>query len=195
MRDWMNAQGFDSQYLRWYVDYACRDEYGGAMGDISAWAGLYYFAAHARTRRQRAHHAAGRQWLDREAPCRETPALSQNKRARRRNPKNGIEDSRLDAGHGIHLRHAHLRGAVACSPSTCMEDAPPVTTQYSPWVTANLTLDRMPRERGLDLAWDNVIYDSQSLGYVVATHMSLRRESIDPSGRGTRRVNDPQECS
>ena len=39
--------------------------------------------------------------------------------------------------------------------------------QYSPWVTANLTLDRLPKERGLDLAWDNVMYDSHSLGYVV----------------------------
>jgi hypothetical protein len=55
-----------------------------------------------------------------------------------------------------------------------IEDAPPVATQYSPWVTANLTLDRLPNERGLDLAWDNVFYDSQSLGYVVATHMTLR---------------------
>jgi hypothetical protein len=45
---------------------------------------------------------------------------------------------------------------------------------YSPWVTANLTLDRMPRERASDLAWDNVIYNSPALGYVSATHMSLR---------------------
>jgi hypothetical protein len=45
---------------------------------------------------------------------------------------------------------------------------------YSPWVTANITLDRLPRERGFPLAWDNVVYDSPSLGYVVATHMSLR---------------------
>jgi hypothetical protein len=32
----------------------------------------------------------------------------------------------------------------------------------------------MPEEHGLDPAWDNVIFDSPSLGYVVATHMSLR---------------------
>jgi hypothetical protein len=41
-------------------------------------------------------------------------------------------------------------------------------------VTANLTLERLPRERGIDLAWDNVIYGSSSLGYVAATHMTLR---------------------
>ncbi|HYP04871.1 MAG TPA: hypothetical protein VER03_01445, partial [Bryobacteraceae bacterium] len=54
-----------------------------------------------------------------------------------------------------------------------LEKAPVVTTEYSPWVTANISLHRMPRERGLDLAWDNVIYDSTSLGYVAATHMTL----------------------
>ena len=50
---------------------------------------------------------------------------------------------------------------------------------YSPWLTANLTLDRLPRERGhgAPLSWDNVIYDSQALGYVDATHQSLRTHS------------------
>ncbi len=41
---------------------------------------------------------------------------------------------------------------------------------YSPWVVANLTVDRPPD----DAAWDNVLYDSPSLGYVVATHQDLR---------------------
>jgi hypothetical protein len=31
----------------------------------------------------------------------------------------------------------------------------------------------MPRESGFDPAWDNVIYDSSTLGYVNATHMNL----------------------
>ena len=35
---------------------------------------------------------------------------------------------------------------------------------------ANLTVDRLPE----GAAWDNVLYDSPSLGYVVATHQNLR---------------------
>src|SRR5439155_25169145 len=55
--------------------------------------------------------------------------------------------------------------------SYIVEGAPPATgSVYSPWLTANLTLERLPEET----AWDNVIYDSPALGYVVATHMSLR---------------------
>ena len=39
-------------------------------------------------------------------------------------------------------------------------DPPEVPFEYSPWLTANLTLDRLPRESGTELAWDNVIYGS-----------------------------------
>jgi hypothetical protein len=53
-----------------------------------------------------------------------------------------------------------------------VEGAPRSSFTYSPWLTANLTLDRIPTEAGIEPAWDNVIYDSPSLGYVIATHMS-----------------------
>jgi hypothetical protein len=41
-------------------------------------------------------------------------------------------------------------------------------------MVANLTLRERPTGRGHPLAWDNVLYDSPSLGYVVATHQSGR---------------------
>jgi hypothetical protein len=41
---------------------------------------------------------------------------------------------------------------------------------YGSWAVANLHLSGRPREEGFPLCWDNVIYDSHSLGYVVATH-------------------------
>jgi protoporphyrinogen oxidase len=56
-----------------------------------------------------------------------------------------------------------------------VDGAPPAKVTSSPWVTANLTLDRWPDERWFPIAWDNVLYDSPALGYVVATHQSLRR--------------------
>jgi hypothetical protein len=45
---------------------------------------------------------------------------------------------------------------------------------YGAWMVANITLSGRPRERGLRraMAWDNVLYDSPSLGYVVATHQT-----------------------
>ena len=46
---------------------------------------------------------------------------------------------------------------------------------YPPWLTANLTPERIPASRGgMPPAWDNVVMDSLTLGYVDATHQSLR---------------------
>jgi len=45
---------------------------------------------------------------------------------------------------------------------------------YSPWLTANLTLERQPNSRGAEPTWDTVFLDSPTLGYVDATHQSLK---------------------
>jgi hypothetical protein len=41
---------------------------------------------------------------------------------------------------------------------------------YSPWSVANISLRHRPAGPGAALAWDNVRYGSESLGYVVASH-------------------------
>lgn len=52
--------------------------------------------------------------------------------------------------------------------------APPARFEYSPWLTANLTLEAIPDlDRG-EPAWDNVVMGSPTLGYVDAMHQSLR---------------------
>ena len=40
MGDYLKKQGWTSERLRWYVDYGCRDDYGTAIDQTSAWAGL-----------------------------------------------------------------------------------------------------------------------------------------------------------
>ena len=68
-----------------------------------------------------------------------------------------------------------------------IDNGPAVPFQYHPGLSANLTLDRLPVEKHSETAWDNVIYGSPSLGYVVATHMSLQLTLIARSGRGITR--------
>jgi hypothetical protein len=46
--------------------------------------------------------------------------------------------------------------------------------EYSPWLTANLTLEHLPDSYRSDPTWDNVFMESPTLGYVDATHQSLR---------------------
>ncbi|HSC62027.1 MAG TPA: FAD-dependent oxidoreductase, partial [Caldimonas sp.] len=42
---WLDAHGLRAPALRWYLDYCCRDDYGAGSADVSAWAGLHYFAS------------------------------------------------------------------------------------------------------------------------------------------------------
>src|SRR5260370_21773650 len=43
--DWLRQQGFDSRLLHWYMNYACRDDYGALASATSAWAGIHYFSS------------------------------------------------------------------------------------------------------------------------------------------------------
>jgi predicted NAD/FAD-dependent oxidoreductase len=42
---WLDVQGLHAPALRWYLDYCCRDDYGAGAAQVSAWAGLHYFAS------------------------------------------------------------------------------------------------------------------------------------------------------
>ena len=43
--EWLRQNGFTSDRLIWYCDYACRDDYGLKLDQTSAWAGLFYFCS------------------------------------------------------------------------------------------------------------------------------------------------------
>ena len=38
---WLDERGLNSPRLRWWIDYACRDDYGMTLEQTSAWAGLF----------------------------------------------------------------------------------------------------------------------------------------------------------
>ena len=42
---WLQRHGLQEPALLWYLDYACRDDYGAGLEAVSAWAGLHYFAS------------------------------------------------------------------------------------------------------------------------------------------------------
>src|SRR5262249_4028079 len=45
IRNFLHAHNLHSPALHWYVDYACRDDFACRSGDVSAWAGIHYFAS------------------------------------------------------------------------------------------------------------------------------------------------------
>jgi len=173
MQQWMAQQKLDSRYLNWYVNYACRDDYGSLARDTSAWAGVHYFAARNQDEKGPLTWPEGNGWIARRLIDRLKPWIR---------PSSPVFSITRD-GRRLRVRSEAVEysaervifAAPAFLASYIVEGAPRAEGfVYSPWLTANLTLDRMPEEHGLDPAWDNVIFDSPSLGYVVATHMSLR---------------------
>ena len=172
MREWMARERLSSPALAWYVDYACRDDYGARAGDVSAWAGLHYFASREEEEEGPLTWPEGNGWIAR----RLTSLLGG--RVVTRAPVHRIEPR--GAGARVLTTDAayDAEAVVFAAPSFLLpyvvEGArAPADFVYSPWLTANLTLDRPPAERGAPPAWDNVIYGSPALGYVRATHQSL----------------------
>ncbi|MBI3664887.1 MAG: FAD-dependent oxidoreductase [Acidobacteria bacterium] len=178
MAEWLSQEGFDSSYLNWYINYACRDDYGALAADTSAWAGVHYFAAREREEKGPLTWAEGNGWIVKKLLAKlqrfvRTGSMvhqiaEEGSRLRVRTESVEYNTEVVIFSAPTFLAQYILNGAL-------LEKIGPVPKfQYSPWLTANLTLERLPREQGSEPAWDNVIYDSPALGYVVATHQSLR---------------------
>jgi glycine/D-amino acid oxidase-like deaminating enzyme len=173
MRAWLNGQGLDSSWLGWLVDYACRDDYGALAADTSAWAGIHYFASRDSDEQGPLTWAEGNAFITHRLVRRFGDRVVTGQvvsRIERRGGRWRVEtpDTRWTADVVVFAAPSFLASRV-------IEQGPRVDDfAYSPWLTANLTLDRWPAERGVPIAWDNVIVHSPSLGYVVATHQSLR---------------------
>lgn len=43
--EWLDERRLAAPALRWYLDYCCRDDFGADTAQVSAWAGLHYFAS------------------------------------------------------------------------------------------------------------------------------------------------------
>ncbi|MGC8759747.1 MAG: flavin monoamine oxidase family protein [Bryobacteraceae bacterium] len=170
---WLDDHGFSSGYLRWYLDYCTRDDYGTRLEAISAWAGLHYFAGREPHELGPLTWPEGNGWIVRRLLERLSPFLRTGAMARRIQRQGArweviAGDTRYEARFVIFAAPTWLASWIVDPPP------PRWPFEYAPWVVANLTLDCWPQNRGLEFAWDNVFYGSPSLGYVVATHQNVR---------------------
>jgi len=183
MRQWLDAHGLTSWRLRWLVEYACRDDYGALLDDTSAWAGLFYFASRVTAPgkeseplitwpegngRLVAHLSASAQgkietgWL----------ATSVVPTA------DGVDVVALsrDGQHarGLHAKHVIFAGPQFVAARVIPDYRDVRDFVYGSWLVANLALRDRPasNQNSFPLSWDNVMVESPSLGYVVATHQS-----------------------
>ena len=194
--EWLARERFTSERLRWLVDYACRDDFGARASQTSAWAGIHYYASRllgpGREPQAVLTWPAGNGWL--------VGKLHDKVRSKVRlglavsdvvptgAPESGktgvdvIAIGRAPMAIGIRARRVIFAAPqyVARAVVRPYRDAPPPHLSafaYGAWMVANITLSSRPapRARGEHaMAWDNVLRDSPSLGYVVATHQTGR---------------------
>ncbi|MCK9387508.1 MAG: NAD(P)-binding protein [Sulfuritalea sp.] len=184
LRDWLLREGYTAPGLHWLADYACRDDYGTAAAQTSAWAGLHYFACRD-GEGQVLTAPEGNAWLARGLARAATGRVQSNALVFR------VEQGRQESICDVYLAAENRSIRVVCReliwaaplfliPHVFAAPRPEWLAsikgaEYAPWVVANLTLAEAPQTRaGHPLAWDNVLHDSPALGYVVATHQQLR---------------------
>lgn len=185
---WLDRNGFASPLVRWYVEYACRDDYGASLTRTSAWAMLFYFCA--RVPSPGAESAPFLSWPEGNGRLVQHLAGVVGNRLRSGAlvtdvlPRDdSVELAVLDA-RTRKLSRLRARAVIMAAPSFVAarvlrpwREARPsfvAELQYAPWWVANVHLRERPRSKGFPFAWDNVLYDSPSVGYVVATHQALR---------------------
>ena len=188
MADWMSQRGFTSERLLWRVDYACRDDYGARPQHTSAWAALSYFAARLKTPGAEAQPVLT--WPEGNGHLVKHLARASQRQLQTRlavadiNPTDqGVEVLALaeSAVIGYRAKQVIFAANQLLRPYVLRPErqAPPAFLrdfEYSPWMVANLHLRERPtlKKKDFPLSWDNVLYQSPSLGYVVATHQACR---------------------
>lgn len=184
-RAWLDQRGFTSERLLWLLDYACRDDFGARLETTSAWAGIFYFAARKQGPGEDSRPVLA--WPEGNAFLVKELASGFQERV-----QTGIAVSQVRPGSGSGIE---VHGIQAASDRTVGFRAKRVifagpqhvaahvipgrpgsagAFSQSPWLVVNLTLRDRPQGGGFPLAWDNVLRESESLGYVVATHQALR---------------------
>lgn len=179
-------EGYRSPLLGWYADYACRDDYGLSLDQTSAWALVFYFASRLSPEGERdaplltwpegngrlVRHMAG--VAGRRV---ELGRLVTDVRVRDDGVDLAVYDARTGGMSRVAAEHAILAVPRFVAARIVRDRELPGGSQdfsYGSWVVANLHLRARPRSEGFAFAWDNVLFDSPSLGYVVATHQTLR---------------------
>jgi len=198
-KDWLLQKQYTAASLHWYLNYVCRDEYGTDYDRISAWCGLHYFASRG-GKASNASDGAVLTWPDGLQPMIKMMAAAITRQnaidsttwrhsgfaARVEETNNGIRVLCADrTPSGVTTYVVNAKRAICAMPLMVTAqimalapygfDSAIHMPAHAPWLVSNFLLDGFPAEdKGVPLAWDNVVYQGKGLGYVVSTHQDIR---------------------
>ena len=188
-RKYLDDEAYTSRYLRWYLEYGCKDDYGCNLDTTSAWAGMHYFASR-KGKGANASSSAVLTWPEGNGFLMEHL---------RRQAGDNLLTNRLvyniaegENGITVSVYDVTKKESYTVVAKKVIISAPQYVNKhflsglasrerldalnafhYAPWVIANITINGMPQGKGLPLCWDNVIYGTNSVGYVNANNQNL----------------------
>ena len=161
--EWLDATNLRSPAMRWYAEYGTRDDYGALAHDTSAWAGMHYHAAREPAEQGPLTWPEGNAWIARRLAARIAPRLVTGALVHRVSRDSGNRWQVRAGDAEFSCEHVIFAAPMFVAPYVIEGMRAPRFT-YSPWLVANLTLDRWPEGRGVAPAWDNVIRSAAGLG-------------------------------
>ncbi len=184
--EFLRNNEFKSDFLIWYLNYCCKDDFGSTIENTSAWAAIHYFAS----RNGKAANALSSDVLV-------WPEGNQFLLAKlEKNISNHIKTEYLtyriersgnewncfvyDVKNKESVKYV-CQNIVLASPQFVNKKIFAFDTgidfsayNYYPWLVANISIKNKNLLNGAEsLCWDNVLYSSKSLGYVNACHQSI----------------------
>lgn len=185
MQDWLQQQGYTSKPLQWYINYCVLDDYGTSLAEVSAWASIHYFAS----RKGVAANAKGSDvltWNEGNGYLMSLLAKNQVENIKTKQLVYHIEEKGEKVQVDVYdweneKRVLYEADQIVWAIPQMMRPylMPQIQTpfvekfSYAPWLVANLKTKPFDTGKGQALAWDNVIYGGEGLGYVMANHQNL----------------------
>lgn len=189
MKQWLLTNDFTSSYLHTYINYCTRDDFGTPHDQCSAWAGIHYFAAR-KGKGSNAEHGDVLTWPEGNGFL--THHLQKNITGQLLT--NCLATHVTTTEQSVLIEYFDVKAKVfnAIEADQCILAVPQFIAarllqdedrsrkvkerfHYAPWMVANLTVSELEERSGAPLSWDNVLYESESLGYVNATHQMTRQ--------------------
>lgn len=211
MEEYLKIKGYSSLLLKWHVNDRVLDEYGTPLENCSAWAGLQFFSA-SRTGfrsmipdgelvpslitwpRGLGHLTSA---MEKRLPSGKILKKSyvirmENHQSETR--ENLVRTVTFSPATRTFRTFLSRFGVLALPKNQATYLVPELKSSrsgdfsnlsYVSWLVATICLKRLPEERATSIAWENLIHDSWTLGYVDNAHQLPR---VNKPGARDRRV-------
>lgn len=186
MAEYLKKENYQTDFIKWYVNYCCKDDFGTNMENTSAWAAFHYFSC----RNGKAANASsfdiltwpeGNNFLTKKLESNIQQHLFPDMltyKVEKEGKKWNCYVYDVKKEQSIQYICDNI---IMATPQYVNKRVLAFETginfdefNYYPWIVANISIKNKKELGGMhDLSWDNVFYNSKSLGYVNACHQSF----------------------